>query len=128
MLTLTVLTTAPLLADENRVWIQVVNPSENATVQLFLDRKLIYEATPSKASLGIHGVLSEVAGSFDLSARGRHVLVAKVSGSQTKAQLEWDANGTPYNWVVVRYYPGRQKSSEPPFFTFSLQHERFMLK
>jgi hypothetical protein len=112
----------------SEVTIQVVNPAENTTVELYLDRKLIYQATPTKESLGVHGVLSEKAGSFDLSAPGSHVLIAKVPGSQIKAQLEWVANENKNTWVVVRYYPGRNEPSEPPFFIFSLQGEPFLLK
>lgn len=110
------------------VSIQVVNSADNTPIRVSLDRKVIYEATATAAKRGVHGATSEVAGSFDISGPGPHILVAEVPGSPVKAQLEWVPAHTQSDWVVVRYYGGRPEPFEPPFFTLSLQRSKFMLK
>ena len=110
------------------VSVQILNPDEHTAIRVFLDRKVIYEGMPTRASLGVHGVLSIVAGTFELSDKGRHVLVAEVPSGQTKAQFEWMPQNDPSPWVVIRYYPGRPEPGEPSFFTFSLQGEAYRLR
>jgi len=92
------------------------------------DRRLIYEAKPAASPTAKGQMLPSLAGTFTIAARGRHVLTAEVVGSNTKAQIEWDAGSAASPWVVVRYYPGRANPAEPPFFAFAFQRTAYKIK
>jgi hypothetical protein len=103
------------------VSIQVVNPDPSAPLRVFLDRQLIHEGAPSPVG-------AQLAGRFELDPRARHVLVAEVPATHTKAQFEWTPQTESGGWVVIHYYPGRREPGEPPFLSFSLQGAAYKFK
>lgn len=115
-------------AQEAKVSMQVVNLAEGALVSVHLDRRLIYEGAPTKETLGVHGAMSVVVGSFDLRDGRRHVLVAEAPATGTKTQFEWSPQRDSSPWIVIRYHPGRPSSGDPPSFTIVLQEAAYKLK
>ena len=103
------------------VSIQIVNPQAGTVLRLLLDRKVIFESATTGTRVANTSTAPAVVGTFALAAAAKHVLVAEVPGTATKAQLEWMPRRDGGTWVVVHYDPGRQAADAPPFFTFALQ-------
>lgn len=111
--------------EEANVSIQIVNPQAGTALRLRLDRSVIFEGVPTGATIADASTVPAVVGTFALAAGTKHVLVAEVPGTATKAQLEWTPRQGGSAWLVVRYDPGRQAPEAPPFFTFALQGGRY---
>ena len=117
-----------LPAQSANVSIQIVNPDERIAIRVFLDRKLIYEGVPARSTLSNNPNLPAVVGPFAWDAVTRHVLVADIPSTSTKAQLQWTSRIDDSAWIVIHYYPGRSAPAEPAFFTFSLQGNSHTLR
>jgi hypothetical protein len=102
--------------------IQLVNPDLAITVQVWLDRRLVFQGRPVASATGDRAAVPIHIGSFTLDDEAKHSLVVEAASEpRVRSSFEWRGSLSSTPWVVVRFYPGRSQDREPAGFTFSLQ-------